>query len=127
MTEDHVQMQVSQDNKFIMIYILTNVPSSECQLPPTRAKSPKLGRRKSCNNRVNSSQPDKVKRDFNDEKNQSQDSSREDTSNPVSQHSIPKGHVICKFEDETREMEGIDELIPLEVSGQSFAGIGLQS
>jgi hypothetical protein len=109
MTEDHVQIQVSQDNQFIMIYILTNVPLSECQLPPTRAKSPKLGRRKSCNNRVNSSQPDKVKRDFNDEKNQSQDSSREDTSNPVSQHGLLKGHAISKFEDETQQAEEIDE------------------
>jgi len=110
-----------------MIRNLTNLLSSDCQLPPTRAKSPKLGRRKSCSNGVNSSQPDRVKGACGDGNNQSQGIFREDTSNPVSQHSIPKGHVICKFEDETREMEGIDELIPLEVSGQSFAGIGLQS
>ncbi|KAG6757384.1 hypothetical protein POTOM_037692 [Populus tomentosa] len=97
------------------------------KLPPTRAKSPKLGRRKSCSNGVNSSQPDRVKGACGDGNNQSQGIFREDTSNPVSQHSIPKGHVICKFEDESRQMEGIDELIPLEVSGQSFAGIGLQS
>ncbi|KAL3578078.1 hypothetical protein D5086_019582 [Populus alba] len=97
------------------------------KLPPTRAKSPKLGRRKSCSNGVHSSQPDRVKGACGDGNNQSQGIFREDTSNPLSQHSIPKGHVICKFEDESRQMEGTDELIPLEVSGQSFAGIGLQS
>uniref|UniRef100_A0A6N2N6T7 TPX2 C-terminal domain-containing protein n=1 Tax=Salix viminalis TaxID=40686 RepID=A0A6N2N6T7_SALVM len=78
------------------------------KLPPTRAKSPKLGRRKSCSNGVNSSQPDRVK--GSEGNNQSQGIYREDNSNPVFQHSI-RG--------------GIDELIPPEVSGQSFAGIGL--
>ncbi|KAJ6431260.1 hypothetical protein OIU84_018696 [Salix udensis] len=80
------------------------------KLPPTRAKSPKLGRRKSCSNGVNSSQPDRVKGACSEGNNQSQGIYREDNSNPVSQHSI-RG--------------GIDELIPPEVSGQSFAGIGL--
>uniref|UniRef100_A0A6M2EW80 TPX2 C-terminal domain-containing protein n=1 Tax=Populus davidiana TaxID=266767 RepID=A0A6M2EW80_9ROSI len=98
------------------------------KLPPTRAKSPKLGRRKSCNNRVNSSQPDKVKRDFNDEENQSQDSSREDTSNPVSQHGVLKGQAISKFEVETLQAEEKDESSPPdEVNGQSYAGIDVQS
>ncbi|KAB5537612.1 hypothetical protein DKX38_015145 [Salix brachista] len=97
------------------------------KLPPTRAKSPKLGRRKSCSNGVNSSQPDRVKGACSEGNNQSQGIYREDTSNSVSQHSILKGHIICKFEDETKQRGGIDELIPPEVSGQSFAGIGLQS
>ncbi|KAB5545079.1 hypothetical protein DKX38_013191 [Salix brachista] len=98
------------------------------KLPPTRAKSPKLGRRKSCSNRVNSSQPDKVEGALNDENNQSQDSSREDTSNVVSQHSVLKGHAISKFEDETQRAEKIDESSPPdEVNGQSYAGIGAQS
>ena len=93
-----------------MIKNLNNLLSSECQLPPTRAKSPKLGRRKSCRNGVNSSQPDRVKGACSEGNNQSQGIYREDNSNPVSQHSISAG---------------IDELIPPEVSGQSFAGIGL--
>ncbi|KAG6766196.1 hypothetical protein POTOM_030267 [Populus tomentosa] len=97
------------------------------KLPPTRAKSPKLGRRKSCNNRVNSSQPDKVKRDFNDEEKQSQDSSREDTSIPVSQHGVLKDHAISKFEVETQQAEEKDESSPPdEVNGQSYAGIDVQ-
>lgn len=34
---------------------------SGCQLPPTRAKSPKLGRRKSCSNADKLSEEDKIK------------------------------------------------------------------
>ncbi|KAF9673528.1 hypothetical protein SADUNF_Sadunf10G0033600 [Salix dunnii] len=95
------------------------------KLPPTRAKSPKLGRRKSCSNGVNSSQPDRVKGACSEGNNQSQGIYREDNSNPVSQHSILNGHIVCKFEDETKQRGGIDELIPPELSGQGFAGIGL--
>ena len=77
---------------------------------------------------MNSSQPDKVEGAFNDENNQSQDSSIEDTSNLVSQHSVLKGHAISKFEDETQRAEKIDESSPPdEVNGQSYAGIGVQS
>ncbi|CAK7327197.1 unnamed protein product [Dovyalis caffra] len=97
------------------------------KLPPTRAKSPKLGRRKSCSNGVNSSQPDRVKGACIDGNNQSQGIFREDISNPVPQHSVLKGHAICKFEDETKQAGEIDESSLPELKGQSFADIGLQS
>lgn len=82
-----------------------------CQLPPTRAKSPKLGRRKSCSDAVSFSQGDKGKESRSRGNRQSLGSHNKD------QISIQNVNASCKFKDESEQMRETDESISPNTSG----------
>ena len=81
--------------------------SSGCQLPPTRAKSPKLGRRKSCSDTVA-----KVKGisgranrhsfvSYKEETTIAGDTNTKDNSNF---HNVNNGNVVRNFNNETQQL-----------------------
>ncbi|KAJ9182225.1 hypothetical protein P3X46_006245 [Hevea brasiliensis] len=97
------------------------------KLPPTRAKSPKLGRRKSCSDTVNPSLADKVKGAFGEGNYQSLGRYKEETSAPVStnrkeRRNLLNGHA----KDEHDQVEEVNMSIPAVINGQSNASIDVQ-
>lgn len=96
------------------------------KMPPTRAKSPKLGRRKSCSDAVSLNQGDQVKGTFRTGNRQSLGNYREDTTlgstDKKDPSNIPNGHVICKLQDEPKLVE---DIMPPKVNGHSNPEIGV--
>ncbi|KAJ4722608.1 Protein WVD2-like [Melia azedarach] len=95
------------------------------KMPPTRAKSPKLGRRKSCSDAVNSNQGEKVKGASHVENRHSLGIYIENTTtlgstNKNDSNSIQNCHVICKLEDQPQKVE---EMILPMLNGHSNADI----
>ncbi|XVF38361.1 hypothetical protein REPUB_Repub20aG0094900 [Reevesia pubescens] len=88
------------------------------KMPPTRAKSPKLGRRKSCSDAVNSS-GEKVKAYSHHRNRHSLGSQREDTvattfgsANKKNQNNVQNGHAPLKFKDESSKVQEMIESVP---------------
>ncbi|ESR44578.1 hypothetical protein CICLE_v10003186mg, partial [Citrus x clementina] len=81
------------------------------KMPPTRAKSPKLGRRKSCSDSASLNQGDQVKGTSRTGNRQSLGNYREDTTlfstDKKDPSNIPNGHVICKLQDNPNLAEDI--------------------
>lgn len=81
------------------------------QMPPTRAKSPKLGRRKSCSDAASLNQGDQVKGTSRTGNRQSLGNYREDTTlfstDKKDPSNIPNGHFICKLQDNPKLAEDI--------------------
>ncbi|KAH9764569.1 protein WVD2-like 3 [Citrus sinensis] len=81
------------------------------KMPPTRAKSPKLGRRKSCSDAASLNQGDQVKGTSRTGNRQSLGNYREDTTlfstDKKDPSNIPNGHVICKLQDNPKLAEDI--------------------
>lgn len=102
------------------------------KLPPTRAKSPKLGRRKSFGDAVNSSQGDKVKTAGALGSRRSLGIYKEETTTNGSsiikdQSNIHNGNAIYKFKDESNKVEEINESIVTKINGQGNVDIAVQS
>ncbi|XP_012069780.1 protein WVD2-like 3 isoform X2 [Jatropha curcas] len=98
------------------------------KLPPTRARSPKLGRRKSCSDTVDPSLAERVKGACGQGIRQSLGVCKEETNTTIStnkkdHHSIVNGHAICKVEDEHDQVEEVLNSFLPEVNEQSNAGI----
>lgn len=101
-------------------------------MPPTRAKSPKLGRRKSFGDAVNSSQGDKVKTAGALRSRRSLGIFKEETTTNGStiikdQSNIHNGDAIYKFKDEPNEAEEINESIVTKINGQGNVDIAVHS
>ncbi|KAJ8764578.1 hypothetical protein K2173_006450 [Erythroxylum novogranatense] len=93
------------------------------KLPPTRAKSPKLGRRKSCSDAVNSAQTASVKGVFGPGNRPTLGTFKEEDGNsfPTSrkdQHEILNGHDSSGLVDE------VNQTIPLEVNVHITSVVG---
>ena len=93
-------------------------------MPPTRAKSPKLGRRKSCSNAVSSSQGEKVKGDSYHRIRHSLGDQREDTiattygsANKKNQNNVQNGHAPLKFKDAYTKVQDMSESVPPKANG----------
>ncbi|XP_050239482.1 protein WVD2-like 3 isoform X1 [Quercus robur] len=102
------------------------------KLPPTRAKSPKLGRRKSFGDAVNSSQGDKVKTAGALGSRRSLGIYKEEITTNGStiikdQSNIHNGNAIYKFKDESNKVEEINESIVTKINGQGNVDIAVQS
>ncbi|XP_022722275.1 protein WVD2-like 3 [Durio zibethinus] len=86
------------------------------KMPPTRAKSPKLGRRKSLSNEVSSSQREIVKGASQHGNHHSLGSQREDTiaitfgsANKKNQNNILNGQAPLKFKDKSMKVQEMSE------------------
>lgn len=99
-------------------------------MPPTRAKSPKLGRRKSCSGPVSSSQGDEVKGTHH--KNRcSLGSQREaiiattfSSANKKNQNNVQNGKALLLIQRQAQEMS---ELVPPEANGHTGLDINFLS
>ncbi|KAF8394325.1 hypothetical protein HHK36_020533 [Tetracentron sinense] len=105
----------SHDNKKFTFFALIG-----CQLPPTRAKSPKLGRRKSCSDAVNSSQRDKGRGAYGQADRRSLGSYR---GNITTQND----NVTCKVKDGTKQVSETTKSIPFKMTGQRDVDITVES
>lgn len=104
------------------------------KLPPTRAKSPKLGRRKSSGDAVSSTERDKVRGAYRQgNRPSSLGISKEDNTSTISadvkdQSSVQNDLTICKFKDEpARGIEEKSELSLQKVTAHSNIEIGVRS
>ncbi|KAI8012029.1 Protein WVD2-like 3 [Camellia lanceoleosa] len=88
--------------------------------PPTRAKSPKLGRRKSCSDAVGLSQRDKgigasdrgTRHSFGNYKDSTTTTT---TTNRKDRSSIQNGNSTCKFKDEPKQMRETNQSISTKI------------
>lgn len=102
------------------------------KLPPTRARSPKLGRRKSCSDAVRSSQVAKVKGACAQGNRRSLGSCMEETTSNGSstikhQSDIQNGNAACKSIDETKGAEEIKESSVTKVTGDGNLDVDVHS
>ncbi|XP_022958773.1 protein WVD2-like 3 isoform X5 [Cucurbita moschata] len=94
------------------------------KLPPTRARSPKLGRRKSCNNAVLSN-GNKIKVSLGKGNGHRTDSSNRDTiALDVTEN---QSNVIRFVENELKQGEAFCEVISIDVNGPNNTNISVQS
>ncbi|KAA8548756.1 hypothetical protein F0562_000440 [Nyssa sinensis] len=99
--------------------------------PPTRAKSPKLGRRKSCSDAVGLSQGEKRTGacrgtrhsvgNFNDTSTITATINRKDRT------SVQNGTAVCKFKDEPKQMRETNESVSPKINGQGNVDIAVMS
>ncbi|XP_022930313.1 protein WVD2-like 3 isoform X1 [Cucurbita moschata] len=95
------------------------------KLPPTRAKSPKLGRRKSCNDAVHSSYGDKIKVSCGKGNGRHTDSYNRDI---IALDVIEnRSNVICFVENNLKQEGAFHEVIPIDVNGSKNMNISVQS
>ncbi|XP_023000498.1 protein WVD2-like 3 isoform X3 [Cucurbita maxima] len=95
------------------------------KLPPTRAKSPKLGRRKSCNDAVHSSYGDKIKVSCGKGNGRHTDSYDRDI---IALDVIENRSDVIRFVENKLKQEGaFHEVIPIDVNGSKNMNISVQS
>ncbi|XP_022761116.1 protein WVD2-like 3 isoform X2 [Durio zibethinus] len=95
------------------------------KMPPTRAKSPKLGRRKSCSDAVASTQGEKEKGATHHGNRHSLGSQREYTiattfgsaNKKKNQNNVQNGHTTLKLKDETMKVQEMSESVPPKANG----------
>ncbi|XP_050373561.1 protein WVD2-like 3 [Argentina anserina] len=89
------------------------------KLPPTRAKSPKLGRRKSCNDTVKVSLGEGMKEATGPAIRHSMGSYKNDASvQSKDQINIQNGNADCKIDEEPTKVDEISKFIPTNLNGQ---------
>lgn len=101
-------------------------------MPPTRAKSPKLGRRKSCSDAVNSSHGDNEKVAHNRGNRQSLDTCREETTTGPNNSNKDQingrdGNANRKLKGERKSIRGTPKSAPPKLTGQRNVDITVQS
>ena len=103
-------------------------------MPPTRAKSPKLGRRKSCSDAVSSSRAEKVKGASLHGNHHSLGSQREDTiattlgsANRKKQNNVQNGHGLLNFKDESMKVQEMSESVPQKANSHTDSDIDFLS
>lgn len=106
-----------------------NLGLSPCQLPPTRAKSPKLGRRKSCSDTV-----DKVKATHGRGNRHSTGSYKEEKTTTGHMNTKDKnyihdgnGNAVCNFNDNPQQLDEINKVIPASMNGLENVDIVVHS
>ncbi|KAJ7979923.1 protein WVD2-like 1 [Quillaja saponaria] len=98
------------------------------KLPPTRAKSPKLGRRKSCNDAVNSFPKGEVKvAGFRGNRHSLGNNNEDTITNNKDQSNIDNVNIIYKFKNKAKFMGDIIESTPAKVNGLVNVEITIQS
>ncbi|CAK9183887.1 unnamed protein product [Ilex paraguariensis] len=99
--------------------------------PPTRAKSPKLGRRKSCSDAGGVSQGDKGigggGRGTRHSLGNYKDTNIVATMNSKDQTKVQNGDFTCKFKDGTKPMAETNEAISSKINGQGNMDVAVQS
>nr|XP_011467878.1 PREDICTED: protein WVD2-like 1 [Fragaria vesca subsp. vesca] len=89
------------------------------KMPPTRAKSPNLGRRKSCSDTVKVSQREGVKGAAGPANRHSMGSYKKDASvQRKDQINIRNGNTDCKIVEEPKKVDEISKSIPANLNGQ---------
>ncbi|OVA05313.1 TPX2 [Macleaya cordata] len=94
------------------------------KLPPTRAKSPKLGRRKSCSDAINSSQGDNERVACGRVTRQSLGTFKEDTTNSPNNND---GNENPRSKGERKPIRGTPKSAPAKITGQRNVDITVQS
>ncbi|KAK8670903.1 hypothetical protein V6N13_037516 [Hibiscus sabdariffa] len=101
------------------------------KMPPTRAKSPKLGRRKSCSGPVSSSQGEKVKGVSHHKNRHSLGSQSKDvnaaTFGSANEKNVQNGNAPLKFKDEFLKGQEMSESVPPKANGHTDSDINFQS
>ncbi|XVF62955.1 hypothetical protein PTKIN_Ptkin09bG0050500 [Pterospermum kingtungense] len=100
------------------------------KMPPTRPKSPKLGRRKSCSDAVGSSQGEKVKGASHHGNRHSLGSQGEDTiattcgsANKKNRNNVQNGHAPLNSKDESMKVQEMSESLALKANGHIESNI----
>uniref|UniRef100_A0A5B7B0U1 TPX2 C-terminal domain-containing protein n=1 Tax=Davidia involucrata TaxID=16924 RepID=A0A5B7B0U1_DAVIN len=99
--------------------------------PPTRAKSPKLGRRKSCSDAVGLSQGDKgigaCGRGTRQSLGNYKDTATTPTTNRKDRTNVQNGDTACKFKDEPKQVRETNESVSPKINGQGNVDIAVMS
>ncbi|XP_059650789.1 protein WVD2-like 3 [Cornus florida] len=99
--------------------------------PPTRAKSPKLGRRKSCSDAVGFSRGDKVMgacgRGTRNSLGSYKDTTTTSPNNMKDRVAVQNGNAACKSKDELKQVRETNELILPKLNGEGSVDIAVMS
>lgn len=119
--EEIYLLQIGHESEYFVIF-------SGFQLPPTRAKSPKLGRRKSCSDTVKLSEGSKVKGISGRANRHSLVNYKEETTiiGPLNQSGVDNITAFCNFDDDPKQA-GEVKMSPPNITVQGNVDIVVQS